>query len=323
MGAKLASRDREIARIAARQHGVVSTRQLREAGVGRGAVRVRVEAGRLHRVQQGVYAVGHGGLSRHGRWMAAVLACGTPTAIARRSPVWNRPPNDGGGWSELDAAIPVLEFWGAALSHRSAAELWGLLSSRNGAVDVSVRGDGGRARRRGIRLHRSQTLVPAAVTIRSGIPVTTPTRTIADLGNHAGRRGAADVSPRELRRAVRQAHVLGLPLGEGVESDRTRSDLEGDFLQLCRRHRLPAPEVNVRIGRHLVDFLWQARRLVVETDFYGYHSGQAAFQDDRGRDLDLRRLGFTVIRLSEKQVDEEHRRVVEVLRATLTDHGAP
>lgn len=105
--------------------------------------------------------------------------------------------------------------------------------------------------------------------------------------------------------------------------DRTRSDLERDFLRLCRRHRLPAPEVNVRIGPHLVDFLWRARWLVVETDFYGFHRGRVAFQDDRGRDLDLRRLGFAVIRLSEKQVDEEPERVAEVLHAALADHGAP
>jgi hypothetical protein len=30
----------------------------------------------------------------------------------------------------------------------------------------------------------------------------------------------------------------------------TRSELERRFLSLCRRHRLPTPEVNARVGRY-------------------------------------------------------------------------
>jgi Protein of unknown function (DUF559) len=112
------------------------------------------------------------------------------------------------------------------------------------------------------------------VTLRSGIPVTTPARTIADLHRVVSKRDKAGlISPRELRRAVRQAEVLGLPLGDEVASDRTRSDLERDFLRLCSRHDLPTPEVNVRIGSYLVDFLWRKQRLVVETDGYSSHRG--------------------------------------------------
>jgi len=202
-----------------------------------------------------------------------------------------------------------LERWGAAVSHRSAAELWGLLDSRDGPVDVSVPGDGGKRNRSGIRLHRSLTLLPAHVTLRAGIPVTTPTRTLSDLRR---------VVPEwELRRATRQAEVLGLPLGDEIEGDRTRSDLEGHFLRLCRSHRLPAPEVNVPIGRDLVDFLWRDRRFVVETDSYRYHRGRIAFQDDRDRDLRLRTAGYEVVRFSEKQIDEEPERVARALARAL------
>jgi predicted transcriptional regulator of viral defense system len=68
--------DLRLARIAARQDGVVTLRQLEDAGLGRYAVAKRTERGRLHRIHQGVYAVGHRGFSLHGRFMAAVLACG-------------------------------------------------------------------------------------------------------------------------------------------------------------------------------------------------------------------------------------------------------
>jgi very-short-patch-repair endonuclease len=153
------------------------------------------------------------------------------------------------------------------------------------------------------------------MTLRNGIPVTTPARTIDDLRRSVS--GARRLlSPRELRRAIRQADVLGLPIG-GQKGDRTRSDFELAFLQLCRRHGLPAPEVNVRVGSHLVDFLWREAKLVVETDGYRYHRGRAAFEDDRARDLDLRARGFEVARLSEKQVEEEGERVAEVLADAL------
>jgi very-short-patch-repair endonuclease len=131
--------------------------------------------------------------------------------------------------------------------------------------------------------------------------VTKPAQTIVDL------RGA--VPPRELRRAIRQANVLGLPIGSEASRDRTRSDLEREFLRLCRKYGLPAPEVNVRIGPYLVDFFWRERRLVVETDGFRYHRGRQAFEDDRSRDLDLRSLGCDVLHFSYRQVSREPERV--------------
>ena len=155
------------------------------------------------------------------------------------------------------------------------------------------------------------------MTLHRGIPVTTPARTVADLrkANSAGRPGA--LSPHELRKLVRQANVLGLPIDKEDARERTRSDLERDFLRLCRRHRLPPPEVNVQIDPYLVDFLWRDRQLVVETDGYRYHRGQLAFQEDHDRDLELKRLGYEVLRVSERQMNEESDRVAETVATVL------
>jgi very-short-patch-repair endonuclease len=297
--------DLVVTAIASRQHGVVSTKQLRAAGLDKHHVRHRARTGRLHRLHRGVYAVGHAALSSQARWMAAILACGqTQTGEV----------NDGLTGGD-DGGTAVLEYWGSALSHRAAAALWGLLSPGGGPVDVSIRGYSGRAKRAGIRLHRSGSLLPAHVTLRDGIPVTTPARTIADLRRAVSKPGKPGlVSPRELRRAIRQANVLGLSIGEEADRDRTRSDLERDFLRLCDRHRLPVPEVNVQVGPHLVDFLWCEQGVIVETDGYRYHRGRAAFIDDRARDLDLLRRGFKVIRLSEEQVGDEGKDVAESLK---------
>jgi predicted transcriptional regulator of viral defense system len=100
-----AKSDAQVARIAARQHGVISLTQLNAAGIGSNGITRRVRDRRLHRIHRGVYAVGHMGLSHHGRWMAAVLACGP----------------------------------GAVLSHRAAGALWGMVAAPRQA-DVTVPG---------------------------------------------------------------------------------------------------------------------------------------------------------------------------------------
>jgi very-short-patch-repair endonuclease len=288
MGEELAAPDRNVSEIAARQHGVVTTRQLNDAGLGRNAIGRRMRAGRLHRVHQGVYAVGYRGFSHEERWMAAVLACC--------------------GYDGLDAGD-------AFLSHRSAAALWQLLPPNQGMVDVAIIGEAGRAKRAGVRAHRPRTLETEMTGRRFGIPVTKPARTIADLRLAPASRGGG--TPMQVRRAIRQAGVLGLPLGPGRPPDRTRSDLERLFLGICARHRLATPRVNVEVGGMEVDFLWRERRLIVETDGYRYHRGRGAFEEDRRRDLRLRQLGYEVVRLSDDQVEKESRQVAAVLRRLL------
>jgi very-short-patch-repair endonuclease len=271
-----------VAVIATRQHGVVSIGQLRRTGLSDTGVRGRLRAGWLHRVHRGVYAVGHTALTFEGRSMAAVLAFG-----------------DGVHGDRVVAAV----------SHRSAAALWGLLKPQRGPVDVSISSRSGRSKREGIRLHRCASLTPELVTCHRGIPVTTPAHTIADLRR--------TVPPEVLRRAIRQAQMLNLTIGPGIDRDRTRSELEHLFLRLCRRHRLPMPDVNARIGALTVDFLWREQRLIVETDGYRYHRGRAAFEDDHDRDLALQALDFEVIRLSYRQVMKKPKRIAAILRKKL------
>jgi very-short-patch-repair endonuclease len=266
VGYKAANIEQAIAAIAGRQRGVITTGQLRQAGLSRDAVAKRAKAGRLHRVHRGVYAVGHSALSVQERWMAAVLACGD----------------------------------GAVLSHRSAAEHWGLLTLKGGFVHISVPTLSGREKRFGIRIHRRASLHPGDTTERHGISITTPARTVADL------RGTVPAA--ELRRAIRQAEVRGYRTGLDIAA-RTRSELEDLFLRLCQRHRLPEPEVNVHVAGHEVDFLWRRQRVVAETDGYRFHRGSTAFEDDHERDLDLRASGFAVLRFTYRQVTADPERV--------------
>lgn len=98
---------------------------------------------------------------------------------------------------------------------------------------------------------------------------------------------------------------------------RARSDLEEDFFALVQHHRLPLPETNVELGRHEVDFLWREQRLVVETDTYLYHRGSISFEGDHARDLDLRQLGYTVLRFTDVQIENEAARIAAILAQAL------
>lgn len=217
---------------------------------------------------------------------------------------------------------------GAVLSHGSAAVHWQLLRPLEGPIDVSVPTRNGRARRRGVRIYRRadlaersslstnglQTRPPHLVTVRHNIPVTTVARTLEDLRRSTMR-------PSLVRRAIRQAEFLQLPMGE-IETDGTRSDLERGFLRLWRRHRLPPPEVNAPIGKVTVDFLWRRERLIVETDSYATHGGSIAFEDDKARDIYLRRLGYAVHRFSERQLELEPAAVAEDVARALGSRRA-
>jgi hypothetical protein len=198
---------------------------------------------------------------------------------------------------------------GAVLSHHSAAALWEFLKPMPGLIDLTVPGTVGKRQRAGLRIHRSRSLSAPVVTRRHGIPVTLPARTIADLDG--------TVEPYLLRRAVRQAELKGHRLGAGVTVHRTRSDLKLDFLGFCREQGIPTPEVNVRVGRFEVDFLWRQARLAVETDSWEYHRGAVAFEADHDRDLELRRHGIELIRLTGRQLIEAPGLVTELLKEYL------
>jgi hypothetical protein len=223
--------DLAISLVAAGQEGLITTDQLIAARLDKSAINRRVRAGRLHRLYRGVYAVGHCNLSREARWLAAVFACGP----------------------------------GAVLSHRSAAACWGIRPQSRGPIEVTVPGTGGRSHRPGLRIHRSTCLKPSETTHADGIPLTTPSRTISDLRRIL----PAD----QLDAAIRRAEVLRLDIGvqPGYEPDLTRSELELRVLRICRKHRLPMPEVNARVGPYWVDFLWRDRQLVIEVDGFRHH----------------------------------------------------
>jgi very-short-patch-repair endonuclease len=220
-------------------------------------------------------------------------------AVGHRSLSWR------GRW--LAAVLAAGD--GAVLSHTSAASLWKFLRPIPGPIHVSLPAPVHRSPRPGLRLHRSRTLTRRDVTHRHGIAVTNPARTIKDI------RG--EVEPFLFRRALRQAELAGHRVPHLGVVKRTRSDLELLFLALCAAHHLPRPEVNVRVGPYLVDFLWPAQRVAVETDSWEYHRGSVAFEEDHERNLALGARGFTVCRYTGDQLEAASDAVAADLRQAL------
>jgi hypothetical protein len=270
---------KEIAALAGRQDGLVTRAQLVALGASPRMIDAWIESGRLHRVHQGVYAVGHAAISVRGRARAALLAMG-PAAV---------------------------------LSHHSAGVLWRILPEWPPIQHVTTTSRSGK-RIPTLQVHRVRALPAQHLAERNGLRTTTVARTLIDL---------AEVLPAdELRRAVNDAQVhrrvtrtqiervvrecpgrRGIPaLRAALGAGTTRSSLEDRFFALLKAAELPLPEINARVDRYEVDFLWRAERLIVETDGWGPHSTRRAFEHDRAKQNRLTLLGYVVLRITEERL---------------------
>jgi very-short-patch-repair endonuclease len=226
---------------------------------------------------------------------------------------------------------------GACLSHRSAAELWGIRRDRRDVVDVTAARRRGRSPR-GIAAHRDGALAVADRAERLGVPCTGVAKTILDL---------AGVLPIEqLRKAIAEAEVLRL-LDQGAlrqllrrsrgrrgvarlrlvldeihpATGKTRSELERSFLRMCSRASFPEPEVNATLDvggrRYRPDFLWRDAGLIVEADSRRFHDTDSAFLSDRQREQQLQLARWRVSHCTWEQVEHGPAALVEVIRGLL------
>lgn len=289
--------------LARAQHGVITRSQLLERGYSRTAIEHRLAKGRLHPLHAGVYAVGFPELSRHGHWIAAVLACGPE----------------------------------AALSHASAAALFGFQGPEP-ILTVSV--DSRRAvRRPGLQVHRVE-FGRGDTGMYERIPVTSPARTLIDLAtelpllrleravNEADKLGLIDPETLSAELARRPGQ-RGVPaLRDLLDRDAfvlTDSDLEQRFLRIARKTGLGIPETKVRVNGFVVDFLWRDLGLVIETDGLTYHRTPLQQARDRQRDQAHAAAGLTSLRFTNRQVlrePEAVRRTVELVALKLAARAA-
>jgi hypothetical protein len=225
------------------------------------------QAGRLHRLHQGVYAVGHRRLSWHSHCWAAVL---------------------GAEANEVDEVVGP-----AVASHGSAAYLWGIYWYAPERIDVTAP-----VRRRAKRefvVHFSSILAPEDRTERQGIPVTSVPRLLMDLAIRA--------RPEQLDRLLERTEEAGLFDLHAIEDvlDRagghrgrgrlrralaldqpdpsfTRSRFEKLFRRLVRRAGISTPSMNFNAHGYELDAYWPDLRFAVELDLFETHGSRAAFR---------------------------------------------
>lgn len=262
--------------------------------------------GRLNRLHQGVYAVGHRRLTWYSRCWAAVL---------------------GAEANETDGGV-----WPALASHASAAYLWGLYRYAPDRIDVTapIR----RRAKRVFRVHFSSILVPEDRTEREGIPVTSVPRTLMDMAIRA--------RPEQLDRLLERAEERDLLDVAAVEAllDRagghrgrgplrralaiyqpdpafTRSRFERRFRQLVIAAGLPMPSMNFNVAGYELDAYWPELRFAVELDLYETHGTRAAFERDHLRQEELKLIGIEMIRVTKPRLDREPDAVIRNLATLL------
>lgn len=282
---------------ASSQHGLVTWQQLIDAGVAGSTIARWVRAGRLVHVQPRVYRVAGAPVTWHQQVLAAVLAAGP----------------------------------GAAASHRTAAVLWAMLDQ--GPIEIVVP-RGRTPQLRGVLVH--QTRDPIPVTRRFGIPVTSPMRTIVDLGAVLPALAVEEALDRtEVARLCSVAAVewelarVARPGRRGAGTLRAVLDrralleippdgmLEPRFARLLKGAGLPMATFQHRLGRYEIDFAYPDLRLAIEVDGYGPHASRRAFQHDRDRQNALVGLGWTVLRFTWADVVKRPDHVARVIREAI------
>lgn len=268
-----------VGRLAAKQFGNVSWAQLRALEVAASTIRRWTRTGYLISVLPRVYAVGQVRHDESSRLFSLLLFAGP----------------------------------GAALSHGTAAHHRGWLRYPVRAVHISTPR---RIRTRiiGVAFHSERDIERELV---NGIPCTTTSQTLLDVAATeplklvSSSLAQLDYERKLNASAIRQACGRGRPGSAALlralttympQLARTKSDLEDDFLYLCRRFGIPLPQVNAKLHGEEPDCYWPDAAFVVELDGDGNHGTPAQRRRDRRKDMKLRSHGVTVVRYGSDQV---------------------
>ena len=293
--------------LARRQYGLVSIRQARSAGLSTDAIRNLHERGTWQQVRRGVSVMRGAPRSWEQTVLAAILASGT------------------NAWA----------------SHSTVLRLWNFDRARVSDIEITTLRER-RLRIDGVRAHRSRTLEERDLDNNKGVPALTIARTVADLSGRLAvddlgrivdeglRRGLTSL--RALDRVVRRLHhiapgrspsklvrVLALRVPGYEPGD---SNLESRVYEALVAAGLPTPrrQHRVTVGTHTyyVDIAYPEQLVAIEVDGFEFHRGRTSFDQDRRRQNDLVRAGWTVLRFtSTSTIDEIVGAVSQVLLGRL------
>ena len=228
---------------------------------------------------------------------------------------------------------------GAVASHRGAAFLLDLDGIDVCTIETSVEGIR-RSSLEGVIVHRVKKLPDCDVTYIRGVATTNASRTLVDLGGVADEEtvelALEDALRRDLTSLPRLRWRIGDLCGRGrpgcatlrrlLEQREpmppTESALETKLARVIRKSDLPTPvrQFDIRNGGRFVarpDFAYPNAKVAVEADSFRWHSSRAAWERELQRRNDLQRLGWQIVHVTKKDIDERADEVVEDIRAAL------
>jgi hypothetical protein len=194
----------------------------------------------------------------------------------------------------------------AVASHRSAAALWDLAGGRRPIQEITCP-RWRRARHEGLVVHESKAFEPVDAMVIEGIPVTTPERTLLDLGavcHESIVEMALDAAEKRELVTVASVRATVIRLGRSgrngvgilrrlLDLDRAgrkppESEMETLLLQVLRRNGFPEPATQYEIrraGRFVarVDAAYPQWHIAIEYDSYKHHTGRKAIDRDNCR----------------------------------------
>jgi very-short-patch-repair endonuclease len=97
----------------------------------------------------------------------------------------------------------------------------------------------------------------------------------------------------------------------------TRGELEARFRAFIRTAFLPTPRFNYNVEGYECDCVWPDHAIIVELDGRAAHDTAAAFERDRERDRALSVAGWTVIRVTWRQLHDQPEVLASDLRRLL------
>ncbi|MGH2920038.1 MAG: DUF559 domain-containing protein [Solirubrobacteraceae bacterium] len=290
-----------ILAVAAQQHDVIVWDQLTALGLGRGAIEHRVRRGLLRPLHRRVFLCGRREPDTRARAAGALFAGGAH----------------------------------AVISHGDAAAVWEIRPPAEGPVHVTLVG-GARVRHRGLRTHQARALHIADMRTLHGIPVTSPARTLLDIGAQLpAREFAAALEAAQIKRLVSKRHIdstldrsprrPGAPALRALASEPlfTRSAAERRLAALLRAAELPRPAFNHVVEGLEVDAVWRPERVILEFDSYTFHASRAAFERDRRRDAILTRAGYLVLRTTWYELTKQSHALIARIATALARHAQP
>ena len=247
--------------------------------------------------------------------------------------------------SKEQEALAVCLSLAAVASHRTAAFMWGLDGIDEWMLEFTV----GRNQTKGphgVRLHRVPLVPPCDVSVREAVPLTTPSRTVLDLGavvprdivelalEDALRRGLTTL-PR-LRWRMDDLCTRGRPgcralaellAGRNLSMRPTESPLETKIWRFIRTEKLPLPvrQYVVMDGKNHIarlDIAYPDRKVAIEGHSYRFHSGRAAWEKDIARHKRLVVLGWRIVYVTSGDLTSRPKELADEIRAALNSERA-